>query len=102
MRRVLPRWQERRQLPIQARLTAGFAVAMLVLLTAAGAFVYSRVRYALDLRLNEDLTARAAQISAILESDPRRLDDVLNSVAPGNPDDQLLDSTGGLLTAGQA
>jgi signal transduction histidine kinase len=35
---------------------------MLVVLTAAGAFVYLRVQYALDLRLNEDLSAQAAQL----------------------------------------
>jgi signal transduction histidine kinase len=35
---------------------------MLIVLTAAGAFVYLRVQYALDLRLNEDLTAQATQL----------------------------------------
>jgi two-component system OmpR family sensor kinase len=102
VRTVLPRLRGRRHLPIQVRLTAGFAVAMMVLLTAAGAFVYSRVRYALDLRLNEDLTARAAEISEILTADPQRLGDVLNTVGPTDPYDQLLDSGGKLLVAGPA
>ena len=35
-------------LPLRVRLVAGFVVAMLVLLSAAGAFVYWRVEYALD------------------------------------------------------
>ncbi|MEV0808201.1 ATP-binding protein [Micromonospora sp. NPDC050200] len=51
------------RLPLRVRLIAGFAVAMLVVLTGAGAFVYVRVRYALDLRLNEDLAARSAQLT---------------------------------------
>jgi two-component system OmpR family sensor kinase len=97
-----PRSIGRRHLPIQVRLTAGFAVAMMVLLTAAGAFVYSRVRYALDLRLNEDLTARATQISETLKANPRRLGDVLNTVGPTDAYDQLLDSGGKLVAAGPA
>lgn len=50
------------RLPLRIRLVAGFATAILLVLTAAGAFVYLRVRYALDLRLNEDLMAQSAQI----------------------------------------
>jgi signal transduction histidine kinase len=41
---------------------------MLIVLTAAGAFVYLRVQYALDLRLNEDLTAQATQLVANVDS----------------------------------
>ena len=52
-----------RRLPLRVRLIAGFAVAMSIVLTGAGAFVYLRVRYALDLRLNEDLAAHAALIT---------------------------------------
>jgi len=50
------------RLPLRVRLVAGFAAAMLIVLTGAGAFVYLRVRYALDLRLNEDLSAQATQL----------------------------------------
>ncbi|MGW5672172.1 hypothetical protein, partial [Micromonospora sp. NPDC003776] len=46
-RRWTARWGG---LPLRVRLVAGFAAAMLVVLTGAGAFVYLRVRYALDLR----------------------------------------------------
>ena len=53
-----------RRLPLRVRLTAGFAIAMLIVLAGAGAFVYLRVRYALDLRLDEDLTAQAGQLIA--------------------------------------
>ncbi|MGV9803995.1 sensor histidine kinase [Micromonospora chersina] len=55
-----PRW---RRLPLRVRLVAGFAAAMLVVLTGAGAFVYLRVRYALDLRLDQDLAAQSAQLT---------------------------------------
>ena len=41
--------------PLRVRLVAGFAAAMLVLLTAAGAFVYWRVEYALDRGLDGEL-----------------------------------------------
>src|SRR3954447_8873925 len=102
MRAVLAHFRGRGRLPTQVRLTAGFAVAMMVLLTAAGAFVYSRVRYALDLRLNEDLTASASRISELLQADPRRLGDVLNTVAPTDPYAQLLDSGGNVLAVAPA
>lgn len=96
-----------RRLPLRVRLIAGFVTAMLVVLAGAGAFVYLRVQYALDLRLNEDLTAQAGQLTT--------------SVARGGPptvttgtEFQLLDATNhvmsastglsgtSLLTAGQA
>jgi two-component system OmpR family sensor kinase len=54
------RWWNR--LPLRIRLVAGFAAAMLLVLTGAGAFVYLRVQYALDLRLDEDLTAQSSQL----------------------------------------
>ncbi|MFG3604594.1 sensor histidine kinase [Micromonospora chersina] len=54
------RWD---RLPLRVRLVAGFAAAMLLVLTGAGAFVYLRVRYALDLRLDQDLTALSAQLT---------------------------------------
>jgi two-component system OmpR family sensor kinase len=43
------------RLPLRVRLVAGFSVAMLVLLAAAGAFVYWRVEYALDRGLDTEL-----------------------------------------------
>ncbi|MEU4221226.1 HAMP domain-containing sensor histidine kinase [Actinoplanes sp. NPDC026623] len=72
-RRVTAVWG---RLPLRIRLVAGFAAAMLLVLTAAGAFVYLRVQYALDLSLNQDLAAQAAQLragattSADLHGDP--------------------------------
>jgi len=62
------RW---RRLPLRIRLIAGFAAAMLVVLTGAGAFVFLRVRYALDLRLNEELAAQSARLVANSRQDLR-------------------------------
>jgi signal transduction histidine kinase len=51
------------RLPLRVRLVAGFVVAMLVLLAAAGAFVYWRVEYALDRGLDTELNQAAAVIT---------------------------------------
>jgi signal transduction histidine kinase len=80
-RQVSSTWN---RLPLRLRLVAGFAAAMLLVLTAAGAFVYLRVRYALDLRLNEDLQAQSTQL----------VDAVTSRTAPAMPPGalyQLLD-----------
>ncbi len=55
-----------RRLPLRLRLVAGFAAAMTVVLTGSGAFVYWRVDYALDRRLDTDLAAGAADLQALL------------------------------------
>ena len=47
-------------LPIRARLTLAFAVAMAVVLTATGAFVYFRLQSSLDEGIEEALDARLA------------------------------------------
>ncbi|SHN30521.1 sensor histidine kinase [Actinacidiphila paucisporea] len=59
--RLLPSWG---RLPLRVRLVAGFCVAILLVLSGAGAFVYLRVQYALDLRLNEDLSDEAQLVAA--------------------------------------
>jgi two-component system, OmpR family, sensor kinase len=111
LRRRPPRWRSPRRgglilavgrLPLRVRLVAGFAAAMLLVLTAAGAFVYLRVQYALDLRLDEDLAAQSAQLTNLTRSGtlPQRssldipvttgsyyqLLDNGNHVLAGNPD----------------
>ena len=50
--------------PIRARLTAAFALAMVLLLVAAGLFVYLRLRADLDEAIDEGLAARAAAVEA--------------------------------------
>jgi two-component system, OmpR family, sensor kinase len=52
-------------LPIRARLTLAFAVAMAVVLAATGAFVYFRVQSALDEGISEALDARLADALAL-------------------------------------
>ena len=58
-----------RRLPLRVRLVAGFAAAMLVLLTAAGAFVYWRVEYALDRGLDTELTSARTVIAPLVGPD---------------------------------
>jgi signal transduction histidine kinase len=48
---------------IRARLTAAFAIAMLLVLAVAGAFVYARLRADLDEGINESLSRRAAAVA---------------------------------------
>ena len=48
-----------RRLPLRIRLTLAFAVAMAVVLAILGAFLYVRVREALDEQLNQSLRTRA-------------------------------------------
>jgi two-component system OmpR family sensor kinase len=57
------------RLPLRLRLVAGFSAAMLVLLTAAGAFVYWRVEYALDKGLDTELSKAAAVIEPLITTD---------------------------------
>lgn len=56
------------RLPLRVRLVAGFVIAMLVLLTAAGAFVYWRVEYALDRGLDTELDQATAVITPLVGS----------------------------------
>ena len=58
-------------LPLRARLVAGFVVAMLVVLTGAGAFVYWRVQYALDSGLDRELDQATSTIAPIVPSSGR-------------------------------
>lgn len=53
-------------LPLRARLTAVFAVAMAVVLAAAGAFVYERVAGHLAGALDQELRSRAQDLSALV------------------------------------
>ena len=84
------------RLPLRVRLIAGFAAAMLVVLTGAGAFVYLRVRYALDLRLDEDLAAQSTQLTGAA-----RAGTPLPAAARTGPGQywQLLDATNRVLAA---
>ncbi len=52
------------RLSLRVRLVAGFAVAMLVVLTAAGSFVYWRVQFALDRELNNELIDTSTRLAS--------------------------------------
>jgi signal transduction histidine kinase len=51
------------RLPLRVRLVAGFSATMLLVLTAAAAFVYWRVAFALDRQVNEDLNDVSRRIA---------------------------------------
>ncbi len=59
------------RLPLRVRLVAGFLAAMAVVLTAAGAFVYWRVQYALDRDLDSELTRATTTISRLVDGNGR-------------------------------
>jgi len=88
------------RLPLRVRLVAGFSATMFVVLTAAGAFVYWRVQFALDRQLNGDLTTEARLVAPYVRPD--------GSVGPGVASVaggelyQVLDARGRLLTASPA
>nr|MBA3232344.1 two-component sensor histidine kinase [Propionibacteriales bacterium] len=101
-------WRRRlSRLSLRFRLVAGFAVAMLVVLTAAGSFVYWRVQFALDRALNSELldtsTRLATQVtpsgqlrdeSALVSGQRFQVLDAQGHVlshSPSGPDKALLD-----------
>lgn len=89
-------WLQR--LPVRARLVVGFVLAMVVVLTGAGAFVFWRVQFALDKRLNEDLAAQTSVVrDAARKSEPS---DALASLGAQARDAQVLAADGGVLASG--
>lgn len=86
------------RLPLRVRLVAGFVVAMLVLLTAAGAFVYWRVQYALDRDLDGELAQASAAIGPLVRPDGTvRSVRAADATATGW---QVLDGRGSVLDSG--
>jgi signal transduction histidine kinase len=57
------------RLPLRVRLVAGFSATMLLVLTAAGAFVYWRVEYALDRGLDTELDSATATLEPLVADD---------------------------------
>jgi two-component system OmpR family sensor kinase len=86
------------RLPLRIRLIAGFAAAMLLVLAGAGAFVYLRVQYALDLRLDEDLAAQSAQLTGLVRAGGVPHDNRAVATAPGGYY-QILDAGNHVLAA---
>jgi len=88
-----------RSLPLRTRLVAGFAAAMLVLLTAAGGVVYWRVQYALDRGLDTELTSARSVIAPLVGADgtvasPRAADATGTAWQVLGADGTVLDSGG--------
>lgn len=88
-----------RGVPLRARLVAGFAAAMLVLLTAAGAVVYWRVEYALDRGLDSELGSAAAVVAPLVGADgtvasPAAADATGTGWQVLGPDGSVLDAGG--------
>lgn len=71
------------RLPIRARLTLAFAIAMAIVLAAIGAFLYVRLGSSLDEAIDESLQARTTEIAA-LPTFPEQVR------ADGDPDERFV------------
>jgi two-component system OmpR family sensor kinase len=88
------------RLPVRVRLVVGFSAAMVVVLAAAGAFVFWRVEVALDNGLDQDLTARTRDLrQAALQLPPVA---ALRSLRDEGRESQLLSADGAVLASGAA
>jgi signal transduction histidine kinase len=88
------------RLPLRRRLVLGFLVAMLVLLLAAGGFVYWRVLFALDRGLDRDLDQAISALGPLVTEDGRITDET--AVAAAGVSYQVLDADGTVLSASGA
>lgn len=90
------------RLSLRTRLVAGFTLAMTVVLVATGVFLYWRVQYALDQRLNADLVAEADALMPLIQADGTLSADPVAGALPGVAEHQVLDRDGRVLSAGAA
>jgi signal transduction histidine kinase len=88
------------RLPLRVRLVAGFTLTMTVVLIATGVFIYWRVQYALDQRLDNDLVAEADALKPLVQADGTLRTDRLAAAMPGVIEHQVLDRNGRVLSAG--
>jgi heavy metal sensor kinase len=82
-----------RRLPIRLRLTLAFALAMAVVLSATGLFLYYRLGSSLDETIDEELHARAAELAPLFRRAGEAFEDTLAS-AGDERFVQVLDSDG--------
>jgi two-component system OmpR family sensor kinase len=87
-----------RRLPLRVRLVVGFVAAMIVVLIAAGAFVFWRVQYALDHRLDQDLRTQTSDLRQAAADQPPSA--ALASLRDQARDSQLLSDDGAVLVSG--
>lgn len=72
-----------RRLPVRAKLTLAFTVAIAVVLVATGLFLYLRLRHELDNRIDESLQTRLELVSERLEDGSGGPRSVTRAVARG-------------------
>ncbi len=84
------------RLPLRARLVLGFSLAMLVVLRAAGGFVYWRVQFALDRSLDRDLDQATEALAPLVTADGSVPD--RSAVASAGATYQVLDGEGHVLS----
>ena len=85
------------RLPLRVRLVAGFSATMLLVLLAAGGFVYWRVHFALDRQVNEDLTEISTRLTPLVTGTGALPTDA--SASDRSEIYQVLDDEGRVLTA---
>jgi two-component system OmpR family sensor kinase len=91
------------RLPIRVRLTAAFALAMLLMLGAAGLFVYLSLRADLDEGVDNGLRSRSDDAAALVERSGPGLGESGSQLVEAEesfaqiltPDGRLIDGTGG-------
>ena len=88
------------RLPLRRRLVGGFALAMAVVLLASGAFVYWRVAFALDRRLDSDLVDESANVRALLQPDGTLQDASRLGSTPALSNFQVLAADGSVVSSG--
>ena len=90
-----------RRLPIRVRVAAAFAVAMTIVLTAAGALIYVRVGDDLNQALDQDLRLRAQDLTALVHDPGNSLRAEAGShlVESGESFAEVLDAQGVALDA---
>jgi two-component system OmpR family sensor kinase len=88
------------RLPLRVRLVVGFVGAMIVVLVAAGAFVFWRVQYALDKRLDQDLSSQTSDLRQAATRLPPAA--ALASLGDQGREAQILSAAGRVLASGTA
>jgi len=84
---------------IRVRLVAGFVLTMLVVLTAAGGFVYWRVQVALDSSLDGQLQTQAADLRRTVAAHPDDPAGAIAALATGEQLEQLVRPDGTVAAA---
>lgn len=88
------------RLPLRVRLVAGFVAAMVVVLSGAGAFVYWRVRVALDTGLHRTLTEQMSELRGLVDANGNLRDDPAVATSTAASSSLLLSTQGSVLAAG--